>query len=211
MEELSGFKFDDVAGMHDAGVDTEAVLKATMIGFFEGVFLHGIFHGDLHGGNLYIMEDGRTALMDFGITGRLSEKERMAFLRMMMSATTNNVTGQIEALRDLGTLPPDTDIAAVVSDLGLDGPPVDPTTLEPDQLVKEVQRILKALLAYGARMPKPLMLYVKNLIFIDGATATLAPDIDLFATITEIATHFATTHGPTISRPTRNGRADVGG
>ena len=199
MEELNGFNFDDVTSMRQAGVDTEAVLKTGMIGFLEGVFLHGVFHGDLHGGNLFIMADGRTALMDFGITGRLTEHERLAFLRMMMSATTNNVSGQIQALRDLGALPPDTDINAVIADLGLDGPPLDPTTLAPDQLVKELQRVVKALLAYGARMPKPLMLYVKNLIFIDGATATLAPELDLFAAITEVATHFATTHGSTIA------------
>ncbi len=199
MEELGGFNFNDVEAMRAAGVDTEAVLKTGMIGFLEGVFLHGVFHGDLHGGNLYIMADGRTALMDFGITGRLTESERLAFLRMMMSATTNNVSGQIEALRDLGALPHDVDIDAVIRDLGLDGPPIDPTTLAPDQLVKELQRVVKALLGYGARMPKPLMLYVKNLIFIDGATATLAPSLDLFAAITEVATHFATTHGPTIA------------
>ncbi len=199
MEELDGFNFNDVGAMQAAGVDTEAVLKTGMIGFLEGVFLHGVFHGDLHGGNLFILPDGRTALMDFGITGRLTERERLAFLRMMMSATTNNVSGQIEALRDLGALPSDVDIDAVISDLGLDGPPIDPTKMAPDQLVKELQRIVKALLGYGARMPKPLMLYVKNLIFIDGATATLAPELDLFAAITEVATHFATTHGSTIA------------
>lgn len=199
MEELSGFNFDDVAGMRQAGVDTQAVIKTGMIGFLEGVFLHGIFHGDLHGGNLFIMDDGRTALMDFGITGRLNERERMAFLRMMMGATTNNVVSQVEALRDLGALPPDTDIPTVVADLGLDGPPIDPTMLQPEELVAELQRVVKALLGYGAKMPKSLMLYVKNLIFIDGATATLAPDLDLFTTITEVATHFATTHGATIA------------
>jgi ubiquinone biosynthesis protein len=199
MEELEGFNFDDVEGMKAAGVDTHQVVKTGMIGFLEGVFLYGVFHGDLHGGNLYIMNDGRTALLDFGITGRLSERERIAFLRMMMSATSNNVTGQVEALRDLGALPPDTDIEAVIVDLGLDGPPVDPTQLTPEELVTELQRIIKALLAYGARMPKSLMLYVKNMIFIDGATATLAPELDLFAAITEVATHFATTHGATIA------------
>lgn len=199
MEQLSGFKFDDVTGMRDAGVDTEAVIKTGMLGFLEGAFLHGIFHGDLHGGNLFVMADGRTALLDFGITGRLTQTERMAFLRMMMTATMNDVKGQVEALRDLGALPADTDIEAVIKDLGLDGPPLDPTQLNPDELVKELQRVIKALLGYGARMPKSLMLYVKNLIFIDGSIATLAPDLDMFAVVTEIGTHFATTHGPAIA------------
>ena len=73
MERLAGFAFDDVAGMQDAGVDTQAVVRTGMIGFIEGAIIHGIFHGDLHGGNLFVLPDGRTALLDFGITGRLDE------------------------------------------------------------------------------------------------------------------------------------------
>ena len=199
MERLRGFNFDDVGGMKAAGVDTQAVIRTGMIGFLEGAFLHGVFHGDLHGGNLFVMADGRTALMDFGITGRLAEDERLAFLRMMMTATTNDIRGQVGALRDLGALPADTDIDAVIADLNLDGPPVDPTTLAPEELVAEIQRVIKALLGYGARMPKSLMLYIKNLIFIDGAIATLAPELDMFAAVTDVATHFATTHGQTIA------------
>lgn len=199
MERVDGFRFDDAVGMRAAGIDTEAVLKTGLLGFLEGAFLHGVFHGDLHGGNLFVMQDGRTALVDFGITGRLDQSERLAFLRLMMAATTNDAHGQVEAIRDLGALPPDTDVAAVVRDLGLDGPPIDPTLLAPDELVAELRRILKALLAYGARMPKPLMLYVKNFIFLDGAIANLAPQLDMFAALTEIATHFAVTHGASIS------------
>ncbi|MGB5757021.1 MAG: AarF/UbiB family protein [Acidimicrobiales bacterium] len=199
MERLRGFNFNDVVGMKQAGVDTHAVIRTGMIGFLEGAFLHGVFHGDLHGGNLFVMADGRTALMDFGITGRLSEEERTAFLRMMMTATTNDVRGQVAALRDLGALPRDTDIDAVIADLKLDGPAFDPTTLAPEELVKEIQQVIKALLGYGARMPKSLMLYIKNLIFIDGAIATLAPELDMFAAVTDVATHFATAHGTTIA------------
>ncbi len=199
MERLEGFNFDDVAGMKAAGVDTAQVIQTAMLGFLEGAFLHGVFHGDLHGGNLFVLADGRVGLVDFGITGRLSEEERIAFLRMMLTATTNDVKGQVAALRDLGALPSDTDLGAVIADLGLDGPPVDPTALSPEELVGELQRILKALLGYGARLPKPLMLYVKNLIFIDGAIGTLAPELDMFAVVTNIATHFATNHGPTIA------------
>ncbi len=199
MEELKGFKFDDVAGMKDAGVNTHDVIRTGMIGFLEGAFVHGVFHGDLHGGNLLVLPDGRTGLLDFGITGRLSDAEKQAFMKMMMTATMNDVTGQVEALRDLGALPPHTDVAKVIEDIGLDGPPIDPTKLTPDEMIAELQRIMKALLGYGARMPKPLMLYVKNLIFIDGAIGTLAPDLDLFGEVTYIATHFFTKHGATFA------------
>jgi ubiquinone biosynthesis protein len=42
------------------------------------------------------------------------------------------------------------------------------------------------------------MLFVKNLVFLDGAIATLAPDLDLFAEIESIALMFAQKHGERI-------------
>ncbi len=199
MQRLSGFNFDDVAGMQDAGIDTEAVIRTGMVAFMEGALIHGVFHGDLHGGNLFVLPDGRTALLDFGIVARLSQARRLAFLRLMLGATTNDVLGQMAALRDLGALPHDTDLPAVVRDLGLDRPPIDPTTLTGDEMVKEVQRVVKALLGYGASMPKELMLYVKNMVFLDGAIARLAPDLDLLAEIATISMVFAQKHGERIA------------
>ena len=200
MQRLGGFKFDDVSGMKGAGIDTESVIRTGMIAFMEGALIHGVFHGDLHGGNLFVQEDGTTALLDFGIVGRLTGPRRMAFLRLMLNATTNNVTGQVEALRDLGALPPDTDIQAVIKDLNLGAPVIDPTTLSGEELVQEVQRVVKALLGYGARMPKELMLYVKNMVFLDGAIAKLAPDLDLLAEVANISMLFAQRHGERLGR-----------
>ncbi len=166
-----------------------------MIGFMEGALIHGIFHGDLHGGNLYILEDGRTALLDFGITGRMTEAKRLAFVRLLIGGMMNNPVDQLGAMRDLGALPADADLEAVANDLGLLDDVIDPLTMTPDQLTEELQRIVRALLGYGARMPKELMLFVKNMVFLDGAIATLAPDLDLFAEITHVATYFVSAHG----------------
>lgn len=195
MERLSGFAFDDVARIEGAGLDTHEIIRSGMIAFLEGCLLHGIFHGDLHGGNLFVRPDGRTALLDYGITGRLTEPKRRAFLRLLLAATVSNPQGQLEALRDLGALPADTDIAAMVVDLGLDRPGVDPTTLERDELVAELNKVVRALMGYGARMPRELLLFAKNLVFVDAAIATLAPDLDLFAEITHISGYFAENHG----------------
>jgi ubiquinone biosynthesis protein len=199
MERLQGFNFDDVEGMQAAGIDTEQVIKAGMISFMEGALIHGIFHGDLHGGNLFVLSDGRTALLDFGIVGRLTTKRRLAFMRLMLGATTNDLHSQVSALRDLGALPLDTDIDAVIRDLGLDQPTIDPTSLDGEELVAEVQRIVKALLAYGAKLPKELMLYIKNMVFLDGAIARLAPDLDIIGELTNISMTFMQRHGARLS------------
>jgi ubiquinone biosynthesis protein len=194
MERLDGIPWDDVQAMHAAGVDTEAVLHAGLVSFMEGAMLYGVFHGDLHGGNLMVRPDGRTVLMDFGITGRLDETKRMAFLMLLVGATSGDTMAQLRALRDLGAFPPDTDLQAVFRDLGLDRT-IDPTALSADELVHELQDLTKKLLAYGARAPKELMLFVKNMMFLDGAIARLAPDLDILAEIQQVHTEIALRHG----------------
>jgi ubiquinone biosynthesis protein len=202
MERLDGFSWDDVAGMKAAGIDTSAVVRAGMVGFLEGAILFGVFHGDLHGGNLFVRRDGRVALLDYGITGRLSEPRRLAFLRLLMTGTINDPKGQLAALRDLGALPMDVDLDQLVVELGIDQPMKDPTQIAPEELLADIRDITKKLLDYGAKMPKELMLFVKNMLFLDGALATLAPDVDLFAEIGHVATYFAEQHGERIAADT---------
>jgi ubiquinone biosynthesis protein len=200
MERLRGFAFDDVEAMHESGLDTSAILRAGLIASLEGAMIHGVFHGDLHGGNLLVQPSGRTVLFDFGITGRLAEPQRLAFLRLLISGTAGDLMGQLAALRDLGAFPTDTDLGAVFRDLELDQPVKDPTQMSADELVGQMQELVKKLLGYGARAPKELMLFVKNLMFLNAATATLAPDLDLLGEIAHVNAYFIEHHGARLAR-----------
>jgi ubiquinone biosynthesis protein len=199
MERLSGFAWDDVGGMRQAGIDTPAVLRSEVISFLEGALLYGVFHGDLHGGNLFVQKDGRVALLDHGITGRLDEPERLAFLRLLVGGTTNDIQTQIEALRILGAVPPDVPTEELIKDLGLDKPAQDITLLSADELTAQIRDLTRQLLSYGVKMPKELMLFVKDLLFLDGAVATMAPEIDLLGEVALIAAYFAQRHGERIA------------
>jgi len=199
MERLHGFAYDDVAGMRAAGIDTAEVLRSMMITFLEGAMIYGVFHGDLHGGNLFVMPDGRVALLDYGMTARMDEKQRIAFLRMMMAGAANDVRGQLAAFRDLGALDADADLDELVTILKLDQPVRDPTRMSGEEIASEISELLKGLLKKGARLPKPLMLYAKDMLFFDGAVAELAPDLNMFAEVARIYTYFATRHAHTIA------------
>jgi ubiquinone biosynthesis protein len=200
MERLQGFVWDDVDAMHEAGIDTTKVLRAAMVSFLEGATVHGVFHGDLHGGNLLVLPDGSVGLLDFGMTGRLPERKRLAFLRMLLGGTVNNVAMQVSALCDLGALPSDTNVPEIIAELGLDKPAVDPTQMSPEQLLAEIREITKSLLEYGATLPKELMLFVKNMLFLNASIAVLAPDLDLFAEISYLVAYFTSKYGQVFSQ-----------
>jgi ubiquinone biosynthesis protein len=67
-------------------------------------------------------------------------------------------------------------------------------------MVAELREVTKALLGYGARLPKELMLFVKNMLFLNGAMATMAPDVDILGEIVAIVTYFTEHHGERIAR-----------
>jgi len=200
MERLDGFRYDDVDGMRAAGIDTHAVVRALLISFLEGAMIYGVFHGDLHGGNLAVLSDGRVALYDYGMTGRMDRAQRLAFLRMMLTAAVGDMRGHLEALQDLGALAPDADLDALSRALYFDRPAPDPLALSSEDLVAEIQSVLKALLAEGARLPKHLMLYVKGMLFFDGAIAVLAPQLNLFEEVANIYAYFIAAHGERIAQ-----------
>ena len=200
MERLEGFSFDDVAGMHEAGVDTNAVVRALMVSLLEGALIYGVFHGDLHGGNLLVLPDGRVGLLDHGITGRLDERRRGIFLKMMLSSLGGDHMAVLRCYQELGALPADADLDRFLEEIPVDRPIVDPATADADQMLLEMRRVTKALVAHGLKLPKEIVLFMKDFVFLDASIATLAPDLNLLAELTFISGYFATTYGETISR-----------
>jgi ubiquinone biosynthesis protein len=198
MERLEGFPTQQVDAMRGAGIDPAEVIRSLYIAFIEGAVIYGVFHGDLHGGNLVVTREGQVALFDHGITGRLEGAQRLAFLRLLMTGAVNDVRGQLAAFRDLGALDAGADLDAIARLLRVDEPVRDPTRLSGAELLREIQTVVKGLLAQGARLPKPLMLYVKGMLFFDATLPTMAPDVDLFQELARIYGYFAEHHAERI-------------
>jgi len=69
------------------------------------VFELGVFHGDLHPGNIFLLKDGRFAFIDFGIVGRLSPDTLYEFFLFSLGVMNRDVDLIVEALRRIGALP----------------------------------------------------------------------------------------------------------
>jgi ubiquinone biosynthesis protein len=200
MERLRGFKIDDDAEMVAAGVDPSPVFSSLMIGFFEGALIHGVFHGDLHGGNMIVTPDGRPGIFDFGITGRLTAKARGALLKLLMSGPGGDPRAQLEGFRDLGGFPPDADLEKIATDLRIDElQSMAPAEMEPEEIAAQMRELVVSLVAYGARLPKDLFLFLKGMVYLNGAIAALAADIDILAEMSSVFEHFVEQHGEGIA------------
>jgi ubiquinone biosynthesis protein len=184
MERLHGHHIDDEAGLAEAGIDPAPVFRALMISFLEGALVHGVFHGDLHGGNLLIRTDGRPAVFDFGITGRFEERKRLALLGLMMTSVTQDPRAMLVHFRDLGGFPADADLERIAEELRLDELMTQSAAeLSAEEMAVQMRDVMQRLVAHGARLPKELFLFVKVMVYLSGAISRMAADVDMLAEI----------------------------
>lgn len=178
MERFRGFASTDSAGIAAAGIDTAAMLSAGFEAFVEGAVRHGVFHGDLHPGNVMVLPDGRYGILDYGIVGRLTAVERRAFAQMMVAGAMEDVAGQLAAFDALGAFPPGADVAAFAAEL--------PSGVLPGGAMPDLREMSASMSAnvglmrkHRFRLPTLLVLLSKNLIFAGDAIARYAPGTDL--------------------------------
>ena len=83
MEYLDGVPIDDRAGAAKLGFVSRPLVEQLVRGWFLSVLRDGIFHGDVHAGNLLFLRDGRVGVLDFGIVGRLDAETRHFYSRLI--------------------------------------------------------------------------------------------------------------------------------
>ncbi len=86
MEFLEGEPIDDLAAAAKYGVDPAPLVAQVVRAFFMMTVRWGVFHGDVHAGNLLLLRDGRIGVLDWGIVGRLDADTHRFFVRIIEGA-----------------------------------------------------------------------------------------------------------------------------
>src|SRR3954467_485086 len=86
MELVEGAKIDDLERLAECDIATRASIQALIESWFALALCTGVFHGDMHAGNLLLRPDGTVVLLDWGIVGRLPESSRRFFRRSLEGA-----------------------------------------------------------------------------------------------------------------------------
>jgi ubiquinone biosynthesis protein len=176
MERIQGVRIDDVAAIRKAGFDGTELVKALLFSVFEGGLRHGLFHGDLHAGNLYVDDVGKIVFFDFGIMGRVDPRTRWLLRELVYALLVKKdhaAAGKIVVLMGaVGNVKPETDAA---KDLAAFATPLTAKSLG-DLSYAEIGRQLSALAeAYDVKLPRELVLIGKQFLYVERYMKLLAP------------------------------------
>ena len=184
MERLFGVPIDDFAAVRARNGDGKLSMRRGVKVWMEACLLHGPFHGDVHAGNVWILDDGRVAFLDFGIMGELTD-EWKAVMRDFFetSAIDNDFTRVARSYKRAGVFPPDAGSDEEIGDSMkmIFGPMFDAGLGEVPMasLLAEIIRTMGAYAGDGGT-PKELQLIIKQLLYFERYSKEFAPDWPMF-------------------------------
>ncbi|MCC6747951.1 MAG: AarF/ABC1/UbiB kinase family protein [Deltaproteobacteria bacterium] len=181
MERFFGYNVDDVESIRAANLDAETMLLTGMRAWFQCVMFYGLFHGDVHAGNLMWLKDGRIGLLDFGIVGRFDDLRRTLVARYVMAMATGQYGDLSRVVVEMGGVKKGVDVDALAADMAKAYGPMREKTFAQLKFSDLLPNILAMARRHGARLPKEFILIIKQVLYFDRYARLLAPDLNIFS------------------------------
>lgn len=164
MQRFYGVRIDDKAGVDARVADVVEMLRHTSLVFWSSVFLGGFFHGDIHAGNIMVLDDGRLGYLDFGIFGRFSDEHRVALADWVGAMISGNGEQLARSIAAMGAVPDTVDWDAYVADVTQIFLPLRALTVDkPEMLDGLLPRVRDFAVKHDCRLPGEFVLILKQL------------------------------------------------
>ncbi|HUH01414.1 MAG TPA: AarF/UbiB family protein [Kofleriaceae bacterium] len=180
MERFFGNRVDEVEAIHARGIDAEGALVQGLRGWFQCVIFYGFFHGDVHAGNLMLLENDDLGFLDFGIVGRFDDEQRRLVTDYIIAFATGDYRRLAEVIVEMGGVPEGLDLARFISDLEDTYKPILSkafSELNYAELLPGIQRVATR---HRMIMPKEFVLITKQMLYFDRYAKLLAPKLNIF-------------------------------
>jgi len=180
MERISGTPIDEVEKIREKGLDVKAIAVRGIEIFFKQVFEHGIFHADLHPGNIFVRDDGVIIYLDFGIVGRLDRDLRKYLASMLFHLIRGDYYRMAAVHRDMGLIGPEVSISEFEEALREISEPIFGRTLEQIQISGLLMKLIHTARRFNMTLQPNLLLLQKSMVIIEGVGRQLYPDVNMW-------------------------------
>jgi aarF domain-containing kinase len=180
MERFSGVRVDRYDEIRARGFDGETTLVEGLRAWFQCVVFYGFFHGDVHAGNLMLLDDRDLGFLDFGIVGRFDDGQRFLVTDYMIAFASGNYKRLGEIICEMAGTPKNLDMDAFVKDLGDTYRPLLTLSFAEVNYAEFLPGIQRTATRHRVKMPKEFILITKQLLYFDRYAKALAPKLNVF-------------------------------
>jgi ubiquinone biosynthesis protein len=176
-----GAPLSDPAALEAPGIDRPALANNLTRAFLAQALDHGVFHADLHEGNLFVSAPARLTAVDFGIVGRLGPGERRYLAEILWGFLRRDYARVARVHFEAGYVPERHDEAAFAQALRAVGEPVFGLSANEVSMGRLLAQLFEITALFDMRLRPELVLLQKTMVTVEGVARRIDPRHDIWA------------------------------
>jgi ubiquinone biosynthesis protein len=180
-EWIDGKPLTDPDAADTASVDRATLATMVTRGFLDHAIHHGVFHADMHEGNMIVTPDGRLTLVDFGIIGRIGLNERRFLAEILWGFLRRDYHRIAEVHFEAGYVPADKSVGDFAQALRSVGEPIHGKSASDVSMGRLLLQLLDFTHTFGMQLRPELVLLQKTMVQVEGVARAIDPNHDIWA------------------------------
>lgn len=177
---VEGIPLTDPAALSQPGIDRAKLANKITQGFLANAIQNGVFHADMHEGNLIITPDGNVGLVDFGVVGRIGENERRFLAEILWGFINRDYVRIAEVHFEAGYVPKTQSVGDFAQALRSIGEPLQGKNADEMSMGRVLLQLFDYTHTFGMEMRPELVLLQKTMAQVEGVSRNLDPQHNIW-------------------------------
>ncbi len=183
MDRVQGHKITSLSPVARLGMDGGALAAELFHAYLKQILLDGLFHADPHPGNIFLTDDGRVALLDLGMVGRITPSMQESLLKLLIAVGEGNPEVAADIVIRISQTTEEFNSVDFHRHIGQIMAGQHNQSLDRLNTGKALMEVSRSAINSGLQVPSELTLLGKTLLQMDEVGKILAPDFDPYAAI----------------------------
>jgi len=180
IEWIDGISIKDRDLLIKNGFNLKELARIVIQSFLTQALRNGFFHADMHQGNLLVNTDGKLVILDFGIMGRLGEKEQNFLAEILWGLITKNYKRAAEIHFEAGYVPKDQRLDEFSQALRAIGEPLTGKKANDISMANVLTQLFEVTEQFQMETRPELLLLQKTMVVTEGVARDLDPDLNMW-------------------------------
>ncbi|MCT4642600.1 MAG: AarF/UbiB family protein [Bacteriovoracaceae bacterium] len=161
------------------------ILDESVKMFINTLLVDGFFHADLHGGNFFLLDDNKIGIIDFGLMGSISKKNKENLVAILLAVVTNNYENLVYEFLDVAEYDQIPQVDQLIIDVQKALTPYIGLSVQDIDATAFVNAIVTTLSTHHMYLPRQWFIIFRSLMTLDGVGKSLGLNINIFKIIDE--------------------------
>lgn len=179
-EWINGIPLHDRDALVEAGHDPKQLAQAFAEMFLTCALRDGFFHADMHPGNVFVTPEGKLALVDFGIMGRLHPDNRRYLAEILYGVIERDYLRVAHLHYEAGLVPDDQPVEDFALALRSMGEPIFGRDADNMNMSRVLARLFEVTDQFNMATQPELLFLQKTMIVVEGVARSLDPGFNLW-------------------------------